>query len=114
MGREIQPNEGQTANEGKTAPEHSIKRATKNKTFAISHQRTFGAHPARFRNRFVRKQAAPPTLEALAASEEAAEAQEAADTSCGVLEEGQADEAFLGDERETGQRSESKNNSVDL
>lgn len=50
------------------------------------------------------------TLEALAASEEAADAQEAADTSCGVLEEGQADEAFLGTE----QGSESKTNSVEL
>lgn len=46
-------------------------------------------------------------MEALAASEEAADAQEAADTSCGVLEEGQADEAFLGG-------TESKTNSVDL
>ncbi|CBJ29086.1 conserved unknown protein [Ectocarpus siliculosus] len=55
-----------------------------------------------------------PTLEALAASEEAADAQEAADTSCGVLEEGQADEAFLGEEGgAAGERSESKN-SVDL
>lgn len=55
-------------------------------------------------------QGAAPTLEALAADEEAADAQEAADTSCGVLEEGQADETFLG----TGQGSESKTNSVDL
>ena len=55
-------------------------------------------------------QGAAPTLEALAASEEAADTQEAADTSCGVLEEGQADEAFLGTE----QGSESKANSVEL
>ncbi|CAM9492176.1 unnamed protein product [Pylaiella littoralis] len=48
------------------------------------------------------------TLEALAANEEAADAQEAADTSCGVLEEGQADETFLGG------ATESKTNSVDL
>eukprot|EP00903_Cladosiphon_okamuranus_P017115 g15768.t1 len=53
---------------------------------------------------------AAPTLEALAADEEAADAQEAADTSCGVLEEGQADEVFLGTE----QGVESKTNSVDL
>lgn len=58
----------------------------------------------------VASQGTAPTLEALAADEEAADAQEAADTSCGVLEEGQADEVFLG----TGQGSESKTNSVDL
>lgn len=63
-----------------------------------------------------RRQSTEPTLEALAASEEAADAQEAADTSCGVLEEGQAheDEAFLGEEGgAAGERAESKN-SVDL
>lgn len=59
---------------------------------------------------FVVSQGTPPTLEALAADEEAADAQEAADTSCGVLEEGQAEEAFLGSE----QGAESKTNSVDL
>lgn len=54
------------------------------------------------------KQGTASTLEALAANEEAADAQEAADTSCGVLEEGQADETFLGG------ATESKTNSVDL
>ena len=49
-------------------------------------------------------------LEALAASKGAADSQEAADVSRGVLEEGQADEAFLGPER----GSESKANSVGL
>lgn len=58
--------------------------------------------------RFVVLQGAASTLESLAASEEAADAQDAADTSCGVLEEGQAEEAFLGGE------TESKTNSVDL
>lgn len=57
----------------------------------------------------------PPTLEALAADEETADAQGAADTSCGVLEEGQADEAFLGESSVgAGQQTESKTSSVDL
>lgn len=58
--------------------------------------------------RFMVQQGAASTLEALAASEEAADAQEAEDTSCGVLEEGQAEETFLGG------GTESKTNSVDL
>lgn len=91
----------------------------RNQSCAISHYRCFRRSPhlqrtRRFEPFRLGNQAAPPTLEALAASEEAAEAQGAADTSCGVLEEGQADEAFLGGETQSGQRSESKNNSVDL
>ena len=54
-------------------------------------------------------------MEALAADEETADAQDAADTSCGVLEEGQADEAFLGESSAgAGVKAESKTNSVDL
>lgn len=56
-----------------------------------------------------------PTLEALAADEEAADAQDAQDTSCGVLEEGQAEEAFLADARSRGAGTgENKTSSVDL
>lgn len=58
--------------------------------------------------RFVVPQDVASTLESLATSEEAADAQDAADTSCGVLEEGQAEDTFLGGE------TESKTNSVDL
>lgn len=48
----------------------------------------------------------------MAADEDEADAEEAADTSCGVLEEGQADEHFGDSSGEKG--SESKDSSIDL